>query len=320
VQREYHATIADQLRGHKESVFGGEKVAAAPEVGDSVTARTIGGDVHSGVLEEIDNGTAIIRKPDGSVHATGVEALRSPEPHEMTKQEYIDAHWKDQSGHRMVAELTKRGMHDNAEKVARTEARFAHGRQVMQAIMDGKTVPGHVLKDYPELDSKVMGPMFEEMAGKMDAARAEREGLKAARAKRKAAFDEAINGDKRRRQGELDRAASQPLAAYLADLGVNEETVAKVMGGRTSASGYRIDPETGSNISLPSAAGNYYRTHREAVMGALRDGKPVPPEVLADYPDLAPTPPAATPAASGSAPVAGLTDAELRAEQAALPR
>ena len=70
---------------HLEGVFGhdqvivfgkpGEKAA----IGDQVSASTIGGETHTGTLEDIDNGTAIIRKPDGSVHATGLEALKRPE-------------------------------------------------------------------------------------------------------------------------------------------------------------------------------------------------------------------------------------------------
>ena len=45
-----------------------------------------------------------------------------------------------------------------------------------------------------------------------------------------------------------------------------------------------IDPETGYPVkeNLPEG-----RIRKAVVMKALREGKPVPPEVLADYPDLA---------------------------------
>jgi hypothetical protein len=43
----------------------------------------------------------------------------------------------------------------------------------------------------------------------------------------------------------------------------------------------------------PDTAANADAFHRNAVQRALREGKAVPPEVLADYPDLKPTPPAA---------------------------
>ena len=67
---------------------GGAKEEEKPEnkpaigIGSPVAADTLGGETHTGRLVEVDNGTAIIEKPDGTTHATPVEALREPEPDE----------------------------------------------------------------------------------------------------------------------------------------------------------------------------------------------------------------------------------------------
>jgi hypothetical protein len=52
-----------------------------------------------------------------------------------------------------------------------------------------------------------------------------------------------------------------------------------------------------ASLFTDKPTGAYSEVHGDAVRKAIAEGKPVPPEVLADYPDLAPTAPAPRPAA-----------------------
>jgi hypothetical protein len=74
-------------------------------------------------------------------------------------------------------------------------------------------------------------------------------------------------------------------------------TVVDADGGKLQGSGRRRI--MAARLANKPVEGWYYKkvegthsaqTHKEAIQQALREGKPVPPEVLADYPDLAPVP------------------------------
>jgi hypothetical protein len=111
-----------------------------------------------------------------------------------------------------------------------------------------------------------------------------------------------------------ERRASKTLRQHLADSKHSPDAMDQVLSSRLSATGKRIDATTGAN--LEGFAANTANRHRESVKRQLAAGKPVPPEVLADYPDLA-TPVA--PNENEPAPAAG-ADNPHAADEAELDR
>ena len=53
----------------------------------------------------------------------------------------------------------------------------------------------------------------------------------------------------------------------------------------------RVGPETAARLTSPDQVGSFRAQHKKDVDGWIREGKPIPPEVLAEYPDLAPKEP-----------------------------
>ncbi len=75
----------------------------------------------------------------------------------------------------------------------------------------------------------------------------------------------------------------QTLTEHMQQKGHTPAMIERVVGARQSGK-FRVDPNTGSTVSAPHSS---YATHHAAVKAALAAGKPVPQEVLNDYPDLA---------------------------------
>lgn len=243
-----------------------------PTEGADVSVRTLGGETHTGRLAEVDNGTAIIEKPDGSTFATPVDGLRPPPMDDVerdaeeaaaaiaAKRASPAAEQKRQREkeklQRMLSEAVDRNeKFDRMDADALTMPRNAwvekhgnpretkqygnsHERLVRAAVKMGEHVPDEVLMDYPDLHRDVTD----------------------------------------------SRLASRTLRDHLTGKH-SPDAVDKVLASPLTAKG-RHDADTGS--TLQGFAANDAQRHREAVKRRLAAGKPVPPEVLADYPDLAP--------------------------------
>lgn len=134
-----------------------------------------------------------------------------------------------------------------------------HRREVEKAIAEGKDVPAEVLADYPELQKPSAPAPADPAAGTREPWQYTKSEL------------EAKIADETRRASEL--AAAKKVGYF--DSGVVWR----------QAHQDRLDIANGYVKNADKARAN----HRKVVAEALAEGKPVPPEVLEDYPDLKPS-------------------------------
>lgn len=103
---------------------------------------------------------------------------------------------------------------------------------------------------------------------------------------------------------------------------LRNQTAAPDVVARAQHAGYDAVEFNGTNIGTVIINPDAFPSHRMQVERALSEGKPVPAEVLADYPDLAAkygstTPPAGKGAATGAPESTGIANAVQDAEEAA---
>ncbi|MEX2737845.1 MAG: hypothetical protein Q6356_002110, partial [Candidatus Wukongarchaeota archaeon] len=73
------------------------------------------------------------------------------------------------------------------------------------------------------------------------------------------------------------------LSEYLDTKNISKSTKEKILNSKFTGSRYRTDPKTGSTVDVPLSI---YEKHFDSIKNAIREGKPVPKEVLRDYPEL----------------------------------
>jgi len=139
-----------------------------------------------------------------------------------------------------------------------------HRVQVVSALMEGKAVPPAVLAEYPGAEEEARQSLEELAENKR-------------RMAERMAEDAAIEA---RRQEERAREARDRLRKHRETI-ARVEAAAAVRWQRTKAD--YVGKARGQTRELLEYE------HRTSVEDALREGKPVPAEVLADYPELAST-------------------------------
>jgi len=201
------------------------------------------------VLPQQPGDVASQRLPEGGRNAGDVTPT-TPAPSQAPKQpwEMTKAEWN--------AKLTP--------TAAATFGSFQHRNFVLDALADGADVPPHVIAEYPGIVEQA--DRVREQAAQADAiTRANKDKMDAAEQARKNAADAAY-------QANVDRniATLNQHDAYLRDEAWKKRKTEYVTYKRGGAKQLQEGE------------------HRDAVARALSEGKPVPAEVLADYPDLAP--------------------------------
>ena len=186
--------------------------------------------------------------------------LKPKKPHEMTRDEFVPLHIaQGKRGYAPTQEFDEQLMRRGSEEY--------HRDKIRDAIREGKHVPPHVLADYPELKPKEP----EKPKEPHETTRAERDTPEFAR---QLAERGAKTAEHQRRVAESSaKDPSQPPHNM-----TQEDFWREGAGGK-------------SNEGRGTANFN----HKEHVKGALAAGKPVPPHVLADYPDLKPKEPELNP-------------------------
>lgn len=156
-----------------------------------------------------------------------------------------------------------------------------HKRLVTRALSEGRPVPPAVLADYPDL-----------VKPKADAGQGAKQPWEMTR-------EEVYGNLTGEEVRAIDRAMTPVEKRILLERGIDRSTVEKDQASRRGMSGaeYR-------SIIDDARRQAFYEVdpHASAVRNALREGRPVPPEVLADYPDLAANAKPPTPTESGTTP------------------
>lgn len=172
-----------------------------------------------------------------------------------------------------------------------TFGEFQHRNFVLNALASDEPVPSHVVAEYPGIEAKAQ----EVKAAAIESDRR----TEANRAAQYAKEEQRKNAANAAYQANVDRniEALNQHDAYLRD-----------EAWKKTKSEY-VTYKRGGARQLQEGE------HRESVETALREGRPVPPEVLKDYPDLAARAKPPTPAEAGTTP-AGTEAARVEAPKA----
>ena len=225
-----------------------------------------------GVSGAVEGGA---KKAEPATEAPKAEApseAKAKEPWEMTAVEYADAN---------------AGKFDTrSQAMDRGKAKNEHSRLIADRVLEGQDVPNERLAEYPHLDMRKMTAMTNDVAAKMDVQKEAKQGIAEARQRRLKQLEEMKRGSEEAQRQHDEEALAETLADYLDKTNLSEGSKAKILAAKPSARGLRVDPETGATVEVAGGS-SWYMPHYNAVKAALAAGKPVPPEVLADYPDLA---------------------------------
>jgi hypothetical protein len=255
-----HDLIADALRG-QHGPEAKAKVEAALDDWDSHQGKAAA--KHERVMREFGNGEAA----EAEQAASGAK-----QPYEMTADEYADAN---------AGKFDAR--HSSMD---RSKAKKEHARIVADRVLNGQDVPAERIAEYPHLDMDKMRAASADVAAKMGQQKEVKQKLADARVARQKLMDEIKRGSAEAQAKHDAEALKETLSEYLDKRGVSESGKAKILAAKQGPRGYRTDPNTGATVEL-AGGDSWYMPHYNAVKDALAAGKPVPPEVLADYPDLA---------------------------------
>ncbi len=195
-------------------------------------------------------------------HSGGTPSEQGPRPRpETTSQEGSSS---PNSTPREPWEMTREEFNGQLSEQARsTFGEFMHRNAVLEALARGESVPEHVVSEYPGIRQKANAAR--ENAVRADAAtaknraameRAEQDIKDAPNREYQARVDENVRIINQRERYQRDEAWKKTKA----------EAITAKRGGAKELQEYE---------------------HAEAVRSAVEAGKPVPPEVLRDYPDLA---------------------------------
>jgi len=206
------------------------------------------------------------------------------QPWEMTRDEFITERVKRAIGDREVS--------GNAERLEQSLARSEHRTLVRKAVAAGQSVPPEVLAEYPDL---APSPAAVAPAAKQPWEMTRDELL----AERNIAFSALDPRTATRAVKRLDENGQDTGPGPL--VGVKLGWVQKELTSPTRVTGATATYLRGKGYTA-SRDGRVWTsrlepTHRQIVKDALATGQSVPPEVLAEYPDLAPKPAAVAPAA-----------------------